>query len=67
LLEAASVENDPRTRMAYFKQFQQVVGQDLPIVDLVTLKQVTIYKRRAHNHAVTADGLQGNLADVFVT
>jgi peptide/nickel transport system substrate-binding protein len=66
LLEAAAVENDPRTRVAYFRQFQQVVGQDLPIVDLVTLKQVTIYNRRVHNHTVTADGLDGNLADVFV-
>ncbi|MGF6240430.1 peptide/nickel transport system substrate-binding protein [Paraburkholderia sp. GAS38] len=66
LLEAAAVENDPRTRVAYFRRFQQVVGQDLPIVDLVTLKQVTIYNRRVHNHTVTADGLDGNLADVFV-
>jgi len=27
---------------------------------------VTIYNRRVHNHTVTADGLDGNLADVFV-
>ncbi|MEW6344333.1 MAG: ABC transporter substrate-binding protein [Paraburkholderia sp.] len=66
LLEAAAVENDPHTRVAYFRQFQQVVGQDLPIIDLVTLKQVTIYNRRVHNHTITADGLDGNLADVFV-
>ncbi|QQC66320.1 ABC transporter substrate-binding protein [Paraburkholderia ginsengisoli] len=66
LLEAAAVENDPATRVKYFRQFQQVVGRDLPIIDLVTLKQVTLYNRRVHNHTVTADGLDGNLADVFI-
>lgn len=67
LLEAAAVENDPRTRIDYFRQFQQVVARDLPIVNLVTLKQVTLYNKRVHNHTVTADGLGGNLADVFLT
>lgn len=66
LLEAAAVENDPRTRIDYFRKFQQVVARDLPIVNLVTLKQVTLYNRRVHNHTVTADGLGGNLADVFI-
>lgn len=66
LLEAAAVENDPRARVEYFRKFQQIVGRDLPIVDLVTLKQVTLYNRRVHNHTVTADGLGGNLADVFL-
>jgi peptide/nickel transport system substrate-binding protein len=66
LLEAAAVENDPRKRVEYFRQFQQVVGRDLPIVDLITLKQVTIFNKRVHNHTVTADGLNGNLADVFI-
>ncbi|MFM0740896.1 ABC transporter substrate-binding protein [Paraburkholderia xenovorans] len=66
LLEAAAVENDPRARVEYFRKFQQVVGRDLPIVDLVTLKQVTLYNKRVHNHTVTADGLDGNLADVFL-
>ncbi|MFM0210276.1 ABC transporter substrate-binding protein [Paraburkholderia sediminicola] len=66
LLEAAAVENDPRTRIDYFRKFQQVVARDLPIVNLVTLQQVTLYNRRVHNHTVTADGLGGNLADVFI-
>jgi peptide/nickel transport system substrate-binding protein len=35
-------------------------------VDLVTLKQVTIYNKRVHNHTLTTDGLSGNRADVFV-
>ncbi|MFM0359405.1 ABC transporter substrate-binding protein [Paraburkholderia sediminicola] len=66
LLEAAAVENDPRTRIDYFRKFQQVVARDLPIVDLITLKQVTLYNKRVHNHTVTADGLGGNMADVFL-
>ncbi|HXZ10587.1 MAG TPA: ABC transporter substrate-binding protein [Paraburkholderia sp.] len=66
LLEAAAVEIDPRARVNDFRQFQQLVSRDLPIIDLITLKQVTIYNRRVHNHTVTADGLQGNLAEVFI-
>jgi peptide/nickel transport system substrate-binding protein len=27
---------------------------------------VTIYNRRVRNHTITADGLQGNLADIYV-
>jgi peptide/nickel transport system substrate-binding protein len=42
------------------------VARDLPIVNLVTLKQVILYNKRVHNHTVTADGLGGNLADVFI-
>lgn len=66
LLETAAVENDPYKRVDYFRQFQQIVGRDFPTIDLVTLKQVTIYNKRVHNHTLTADGLSGNLADVFV-
>ncbi|MFL9865760.1 hypothetical protein PQR67_16420 [Paraburkholderia fungorum] len=44
----------------------KVVARDLPIVNLVTLKQVTLHNKRVHNHTVTADGLGGNLADVFL-
>ncbi|WP_186017220.1 ABC transporter substrate-binding protein [Burkholderia gladioli] len=66
LLETAAVEIDPARRVALFRQFQQQVARDLPIVNLVTLKQVTIYNRRVRNHTITADGLQGNLADVYV-
>lgn len=67
LLEAAATEPDAIKRIALFKAFQQKVGADLPIYDLITLKQITVYNRRVHHHTVTADGLNGNLADVFVT
>ncbi len=67
LLEAAAVEIDPAKRVALFRQFQQQVARDLPIIDLVTLRQVTIYNRRVHDHTVTADGLDGNLADIHVS
>ncbi|WP_347557511.1 ABC transporter substrate-binding protein [Robbsia sp. KACC 23696] len=67
LLESAAVEPDPAKRIALFKAFQQKVGADLPIYNLITLKQVTIYNKRVHQHTVTADGLDGNLADVFLT
>ncbi len=66
LLEAAAVESDPARRVEQWKQFQRIVCQDIPLVNLVTLRQVTIYNRRVHDHTLTADGLNGNLSSVFI-
>lgn len=67
LLESAATAPDAIKRIALFKTFQQKVGTDLLIYDLITLKQVMVYNRRVRHHTVTADSLNGNLADVFVT
>jgi peptide/nickel transport system substrate-binding protein len=66
LLEAAAVESDPTRRIEQWKQFQRIVSRDIPLVNLVTLRQVTIYNRRVHDHTLTADGLNGNLSGVFI-
>jgi peptide/nickel transport system substrate-binding protein len=66
LLEAASVETDPTKRLEEFVQFQRIVARELPDINLIGLQQVTIYNKRVHGHTVTADGLNGNLADLSV-
>ncbi|MDR5856619.1 ABC transporter substrate-binding protein [Caballeronia sp. LZ062] len=67
LLESASVEADDSKRVALFQQFQQIVYRDLPILNLVAPRMVTLANRRVRNHTVSAQGLEGNFADVFLS
>jgi peptide/nickel transport system substrate-binding protein len=67
LLEAAAVESDPAKRAEQWKQIQRIVCRDIPLIDLVTLREVTLYNRRVHDHTLTADGLNGNLAGLYVS
>jgi peptide/nickel transport system substrate-binding protein len=67
LLEQASVEPDPKKRVLEFDEFQEIVAREIPVIDLITLKQVTIYNRRVHDAITTADGIDGNFANVWVS
>jgi peptide/nickel transport system substrate-binding protein len=67
LLEAASVEIDENRRIDLYKQFQQTVYRDLPILNLVALRMITLANRRVHDHTVSAQGLEGNFADVWLS
>ncbi|MEX3966694.1 ABC transporter substrate-binding protein [Paraburkholderia sp. EG286B] len=67
LLEAASVEIDESRRVSLYKQFQQTVYRDLPILNLVAPRMVTLANRRVHDHTVSAQGLEGNFADVWLS
>ncbi len=66
LLEAASTEPDPQKRIEQFKRFQDIANADLPLINLLTIKEVTVSNRKVRDHTVTADGLLGNLADVWL-
>jgi peptide/nickel transport system substrate-binding protein len=66
LPEAAAVESNPARRIQQWKQFQRIVSRDIPLVNLVRLRQATIYNRRVHDHTLTADGLNGNMSSVFI-
>jgi len=66
LLESASIEADESKRVGLFQQFQQIVYRDLPILNLVAPRMVTLANRRVRNHTVSAQGLEGNLADVYL-
>jgi peptide/nickel transport system substrate-binding protein len=66
LLEAAAVETDPARRVDEFREFQHIVAREVPDITLLTLEHVTIYNRKVHDHTQTADGLNGNLAGVWI-
>jgi peptide/nickel transport system substrate-binding protein len=67
LLEAAAVEADPGRRRELFSQLQDRVARDLPDLTLLAPRQFTVFNPRVVDHTVTADGVNGNLADALVT
>jgi peptide/nickel transport system substrate-binding protein len=66
LLEDAAVENDPAKRVKLFKDFQDTVARDVPDLNLYQPEFITIANQRVHDHSLTADGVESNLADVWV-
>jgi len=66
LLEAASVEANHVRRLQYFAEFETIIARDLPDLTLLAPLQITIFDANVKNHTITADGVAGNLADVFV-
>jgi peptide/nickel transport system substrate-binding protein len=66
LLEDAAVEMDPAKRFQEFQEFQRIVGEDIPILNFYQPEYITIANVRVHDHSLTADGVESNLADVYV-
>jgi len=66
LLEDAAVENNPAVRLKLFKTFQDTVARDVPDLNLYQPMFITIANQRVHDHSLTADGVESNLADVWV-
>jgi peptide/nickel transport system substrate-binding protein len=66
LLEAAAIETDPAKRLQEFTAFQRQVIQDLPDITVASVYYATIADRKVIDHTITADGLAGNLADVYI-
>jgi peptide/nickel transport system substrate-binding protein len=66
LLEAAAIENDAGHRVAMFREFQQIVGRDVPVINLSSPVFLTISNKRAHGHSLTANGVEASLADAYV-
>jgi peptide/nickel transport system substrate-binding protein len=66
LFDQAAVETDHAKRIAAFARIQRIVGEQLPDINLVTAQQLTLYNRRVHDHTTTANGLDGNFADLYL-
>lgn len=66
LLEAAAVEADIARRIQLYKEFQRVVHDDLPSVNLIAFDSFTVSNKRVKNHTLTSDGLSANFAEVFI-
>lgn len=63
LLEAAAVEIDTAKRKALFNDFQRLVHNDIPAVNLISPYEVIIANRRLRNYAVGAEGLGSGFQD----
>jgi peptide/nickel transport system substrate-binding protein len=66
LLEGAAVENDPVKRVAMFKEFQQIVGVEVPDINICSPLFLTLASVRAHGHELTADGVEAGLGDEYL-
>jgi peptide/nickel transport system substrate-binding protein len=66
LLESAAIETNAARRLQDFTDFQRLVIQDLPDITLATMYYATITDRKVIDHTVGADGVAGNLADVYI-
>lgn len=67
LLEAAAIESDQQKRAQLFKDFQQIVIEEIPSIALVQVNDVTIFNRRISGFNEVAAGLRGNLAKLEVS
>ncbi|MEE3662061.1 ABC transporter substrate-binding protein [Brenneria sp. g21c3] len=66
LLEQAAEEIDPDKRAELYKAFQRIVAQELPDLNLLQIKRLTLYNQRVHNHLTDIQGVNGSLADVWL-
>ncbi|RWR04594.1 ABC transporter substrate-binding protein [Paenirhodobacter populi] len=66
LLEAAAVEPDIDRRAEFFKEFQTIIAQDLPAINLVVPVQPIIGNVRVQDYAPGAAGLGGNASRTWL-
>jgi peptide/nickel transport system substrate-binding protein len=66
LLEEAAVTPDLDRRIALYQRLQHIIVRDLPEIDLVSQTLLTVYNKRVHAHTITADGINGNFAYVYL-
>lgn len=66
LLEGAAVENDPVKRKAMFIEFQKIYAEEVPDISLYSPLYLTIKNKRVHEDSLTADGVESNMAQVWL-
>ncbi|KAA1177022.1 ABC transporter substrate-binding protein [Rhizobium tropici] len=66
LLETASVEVNEAKRKQEFNDFQKIIADELPVINLISLENVTVFNKRVRNHTIGAEGVQSNFADVYI-
>ncbi|SLM63313.1 Oligopeptide ABC transporter, periplasmic oligopeptide-binding protein OppA (TC 3.A.1.5.1) [Dickeya aquatica] len=60
------METDPAKRVEEFRAFQRIVAQELPDINLLQLKRLTIYNTRVHNQLTDIQGANGSLAEIWL-
>lgn len=66
LLEGASVEVDTAKRKEMFLEFQKIVAEEVPSINLATVPYVTVYNKRVKDHTMSAEGIDGSLAYAYI-
>ena len=67
VMEAAADEPDPTKRKALIKQWQQIVQEDVPLLELIEQTWVTVASARFRKARPQGDGLFASLADAWLT
>jgi peptide/nickel transport system substrate-binding protein len=66
LFAQAAEETDEAKRKQLFSQIQQSLERDLPDLNLVAPRYLTVYSRAVHNHTTGPDGVSASFADVWL-
>jgi peptide/nickel transport system substrate-binding protein len=66
VMEDAAAEPDPVKRKALIKQWQQIVQEDVPLLELIEQTWVTVSSARVHKAKAQGDGLFASLADAWI-
>ena len=66
LFRQAAVELDAGRRAAQFKQVQQIVGRELPVLPLVSVPSIQVRSARVHGLNNSIDLTAGDLADAWI-
>ena len=67
LFREAAIETDETRRAAAFRQIQQIVGRDLPVLPLVTVPSaLQVYHARVHNLNNSIDLTAGDFSDTWI-
>jgi peptide/nickel transport system substrate-binding protein len=67
LFRAAAIDTDEARRASAFRQIQQIVGRDLPVLPLVTVPSaLQVYHSRVHNLNNSIDLTAGDFSDAWI-
>ncbi|WPB55395.1 ABC transporter substrate-binding protein [Xylophilus sp. GOD-11R] len=66
IMEAAGAEADIGKRKALIRQWQQIVQEDLPVLDLIEQTWVTVATARLHKETLQGDGLFASYRDAWL-
>jgi peptide/nickel transport system substrate-binding protein len=66
LLEAASQAVDETERRSLFDQFQRVIVQDIPEINLTSPDQIFVATKSVRNHSSTSENVSSSFSDVWL-
>lgn len=66
LLAAGTTEADATKRNAIYKQVQEILAQDMPVVNLFELQFLTVYNTRLKGASNSALGAYGSFSEAWI-